>query len=520
VTEGQRVAAGKEGFRATVRYVGPVEGQEGQWAGLEWDDATRGKHDGTVGGKSYFRCAPGGGSLVRVEKLARGVPFAAALRGRYAGGEGSAEGEGEAEAEMVVMTASQRTVAVELVGADKLAVDTALSRLRVASLRGGVVSSAGEPAALAALAPELEELDLSGNLLSSWAEVEAISRALPKLTALNLTANRLQPAPGLAASLPLSVLVLNQSGVRWAEVAQLGACLPSLAQLYLNGNGISELQLPGGSIQAAFPALTLLSLEENQLAGWAEVAALAALPKLERLHLSGNLLPEVAPPEQGQWPALLQVTLGQNRIASWRSIDALAAFPRLSELRLTGNPVMDSARSGGRFEVIGRMAQLRLLNGSVVQPRERQDAELRYLRIVWGELEEGGAAGRARAEAAHPRLPELLQKYGPMSSSTAAAGSMESLATQMKEVKLTCTSLKAGGVMGTKVKKLPGSMTVAQLKKLCETLFKLKASEQAVWLKISGEPMPENIGLDEGRPLSYFDMKDGYEIIIDDPHGA
>lgn len=52
--------------------------------------------------------------------------------------------------------------------------------------------------------------------------------------------------------------------------------------------------------QAAFPALTLLSLEENQLAGWAEVAALAALPKLERLHLSGNLLPEVAPPEQGE----------------------------------------------------------------------------------------------------------------------------------------------------------------------------------------------------------------------------
>mmetsp|Transcript_18099 Transcript_18099/g.46364 ORF Transcript_18099/g.46364 Transcript_18099/m.46364 type:complete len:102 (+) Transcript_18099:101-406(+) len=46
VTEGQRVAAGKEGFRATVRYVGPVEGQEGQWAGLEWDDATRGPSSG------------------------------------------------------------------------------------------------------------------------------------------------------------------------------------------------------------------------------------------------------------------------------------------------------------------------------------------------------------------------------------------------------------------------------------------------------------------------------------------
>lgn len=55
LTIGQRIQVG--GDRATVRYIGTVEGQSGEWAGLEWDDAARGKHNGTVGGRSYFRCS-------------------------------------------------------------------------------------------------------------------------------------------------------------------------------------------------------------------------------------------------------------------------------------------------------------------------------------------------------------------------------------------------------------------------------------------------------------------------------
>ena len=41
----------KDGFRATVRYVGPVatsKSTDTVYAGVEWDDATRGKNDGAV----------------------------------------------------------------------------------------------------------------------------------------------------------------------------------------------------------------------------------------------------------------------------------------------------------------------------------------------------------------------------------------------------------------------------------------------------------------------------------------
>jgi len=42
--------------RCTVQYVGTVDGAEGQWLGVEWDNPTRGKHNGTLNGHEYFKC--------------------------------------------------------------------------------------------------------------------------------------------------------------------------------------------------------------------------------------------------------------------------------------------------------------------------------------------------------------------------------------------------------------------------------------------------------------------------------
>ncbi|KAJ1354707.1 hypothetical protein KIN20_011708 [Parelaphostrongylus tenuis] len=40
---------------AIVRYVGEVSGHPGVWAGVEWDDPGRGKHNGLVNGVQYLR---------------------------------------------------------------------------------------------------------------------------------------------------------------------------------------------------------------------------------------------------------------------------------------------------------------------------------------------------------------------------------------------------------------------------------------------------------------------------------
>ena len=44
------------GAQCTVRYVGPVEDTKGVWLGVEWDDPSRGKHDGSHSGVRYFEC--------------------------------------------------------------------------------------------------------------------------------------------------------------------------------------------------------------------------------------------------------------------------------------------------------------------------------------------------------------------------------------------------------------------------------------------------------------------------------
>lgn len=40
----------------TVRFIGEVAGTKGDWLGVEWDDPTRGKHDGEHNGVRYFQC--------------------------------------------------------------------------------------------------------------------------------------------------------------------------------------------------------------------------------------------------------------------------------------------------------------------------------------------------------------------------------------------------------------------------------------------------------------------------------
>ena len=43
-----------EGHIGTVKYIGTVGNTQGQWLGIDWDDPTRGKHNGTYEGIKYY----------------------------------------------------------------------------------------------------------------------------------------------------------------------------------------------------------------------------------------------------------------------------------------------------------------------------------------------------------------------------------------------------------------------------------------------------------------------------------
>ena len=75
---------------ATIRYVGPLkhkkDAKENEiWFGLEWDDKTRGKHNGTVEGYEYFKTInnENSGSLIKKTKVNIGQSFKGALGYKY-----------------------------------------------------------------------------------------------------------------------------------------------------------------------------------------------------------------------------------------------------------------------------------------------------------------------------------------------------------------------------------------------------------------------------------------------------
>jgi tubulin-specific chaperone E len=144
---GQRVAD-KDGARGTVRYIGPVITSKtadavyaGTWTcvlpalrfsrcrlpgpvpavdlattGIEWDDPSRGKHDGSVVAPDgshvrYFTCGPTSGSFLKVNLLDVGVPFLAALVAKY---------EDTTAAGGTVTTEGGQALEIELVGDEKI----------------------------------------------------------------------------------------------------------------------------------------------------------------------------------------------------------------------------------------------------------------------------------------------------------------------------------------------------------------------------------------------------------------
>lgn len=60
-----------------------------------------------------------------------------------------------------------------------------------------------------------------------------------------------------------------------------------------------------------------------------------------------------------------------------------------------------------------------------------------------------------------------------------------------------------------------GSLEVGKLKLLCQRLFKVPAARQALFLKAGGEnPMPDNIGEDDSRDLTFFSVEVGHTRLI------
>ncbi|EFX03843.1 tubulin-specific chaperone [Grosmannia clavigera kw1407] len=458
---GQRLSY--DGAICTVRYVGPVAGTSGGlWLGVEWDDPSRGKHDGVHKGVRYFSCqlrqvAGGGGgaaatasytaastaaSFVRPTRPAdRTRTFLEAVRDKYA----------STEAPSTTSYRFSGKVAEE-VGFEKVRRQMAqLESLRVVILDSMCLDRAGDDdredqPSIRETCPCIAELDLGRNLFTSVRAVADICRQLPDLRSLRLNNNRFRVDDDSLAGTVNAVreLSVEETLLPWLDISRLTACFPALVSLKAGANQLSTLPL---SISAPSLPLTLttLSLEFNGFTALADLASLAGLPVLHNLHLKGNSIATVQSTTSENKnaslsfsPSIHYVDLAYNRVASWDFVDDLAdVFPGLSSLRLAHNPVYDNpalddstaaSDSSGKSSritsatasaeeaymiTVARLAGLRTLNFSTVTPTDRANAEMFYLSRIARQM---AAVPEGPAETAvvgrHRRFSDLCALYG------------------------------------------------------------------------------------------------------------
>jgi len=338
----------------------------------------------------------------------------------------------------------------------------------------------------------LAHLDLSKNKLAAWDEALAPISLLPMLSSLDLSDNPLPMPPSAPSPLPsLRVLALNHCGLTWPDVLALARFVPQLQELSLARNAIREVTEEPST---ALRELRVLDLDDNAIATWADLARLASFaPSLTRLLVSGNKLSSVAgdcPVKKRQFGAVVELAIAGNALASWDAIAALsAAFPALRSLRVVGNPVLAGIPPLlARTKVLALLPALDSLNGSVVRPAEREEAA----RVL--------------------QQQQVSQMATPVAATTAALPSGFVLVT------IQCNAV-SGTKQGTVQQRLPGSMTIRDLRQLCQRLFGVVAADQALFFRerqtdtVGAFPQPMD---DDSHELRMYCGTLGGVVVIED----
>ncbi|KAF8651434.1 hypothetical protein AX16_004735 [Volvariella volvacea WC 439] len=504
------------GFLGTVRYIGPVDNTSGIWAGVEWDDPTRGKHDGIKDNKRYFHCrVPHAGSFIRPPaNLAHSRSFVEALESKYIEQPRASEAP-----EIVVLGSSAGAIEVEAVRLDKVRQRLAkLERLREASLDCESVAKADPPGTILKTCPNICGLDLSMNLLPSWDEVGKIAQELPRLERLSLNRNRLQAPVDMilmkSAFANLVELQLNKTMIAWPEVDIILSVLPKLRLVEVGHNGLSQL-FSSPAREKCSSTIEVINLDSNYFRNWSHICdSLARYQCLQNIILISNMIEDIPLPGDDHQilTELKQLALSANRLTSWRAIDAIAAWcPNLLTLSLNGNPLASIAENAGHYRplAIARIPSLQVLDGAVISSRERTDSELFYLSYIVKE----NALNDEQRSLSHPQWSRLCQLHGRPDDRKDESRS-ETLSNQLIGITLVPQDRNDTHLTNTTITVLP-SMTLRTLRhKLLKTLRQnLKRNAVLLWLKRFDHLI--QLGEDnDQKSLEWLGIEAGSEVVF------
>ncbi|KAI9171339.1 Tubulin-specific chaperone E [Paramyrothecium foliicola] len=511
---GQRISY--DGVPCTVRYVGEVAGTSGVWLGVEWDDGTRGKHDGCHKGTRYFSCLsklPTAASFVRPTRPAdRPQSFIGALNEKYASDVDAAPGP------QIVISGK---VAEEM-GFDKIRRKLAQVRdLKVVIVDGLRVACAvaGDEAPVRDTCPNIRQLDLSRNLLESIEPVIDICSELPSLQNLALSGNRFRNVAsdvlrerGQSAFRGVMELALKETLLSWEELSSIASSCPSLATFNVGLNQLS--MLPPVDYSSLSQTLTSLNLEFNEFTALSDLRSLTALQSLRSLHLKGNSITEVASPGTAAPifpPSLQYLDISYNMVENWSFVDSLPLhIPGIRSLRLAHNPVYEkqavdektSSSEEAHMFTVARVAPLTSLNFSQITPADRTNAEMFYLSRIAKELASVSEAAETSVLAKHPRYEELCGIYGQPDIIR-----RQEINPSFLEARLITVAFHQGG-QEKRIRKIPKSLDIYAVKGVAGKLFglsPLKVSliwETGEWDPVAGYDEKDGDSSDDDLPTS------------------
>lgn len=515
------------GFVGTVVYVGPVASAKSSteiYAGIVWDDVTRGIHDGSVICRTtnqivrHFKCGPTQGSFLRLSKVDIGVELTSeVMRSRYV----------KPDAELVApdnllphvaRTTGGRDKPIEFLGEVKIRKRQQLEVVENISLR---MLGIARPCS-AKQEDEMEEfshlksIDLAGNLLSDWEDVLAILRQFKKLESLSLASNRINNLSSASidgfSMLGMISLNLNSTNITSFKTLQLiGKAMPNLRELCAAHSDLADLGVcmhenDRNDETPAFQSLFLLDLSDCNLTSWEEqVFRLRSLPRLESLILNDNDIDyiQITESEVTTFPVLTSLQLAGTSISSWTTIESLNGLRALKSLRLRNTPLTSSMGVGEvRSAVIARLPNLDSFNASPISERERTEAERRYVSNVARELltissgalpyfadlsltgektvDDHANTKLAEIYSLHPRFHSLLEKHQEIMMSSISRSTQSGKANIGDDViGVTIRSMAASSCdMEPLRKRIPTSLKVGRMKAMCARAFGLEIDLQ------------------------------------------
>ena len=311
---------------AKIKYVGPLKhkkdcNEKEIWLGLEWEDKTRGKHNGTVEGFEYFKTTNGdnSGSLIKMTKVNVGQTFKGALGYKYnfyeeEGNDYHKDIDKALEKDNFIVT-DKKIINIELVGKEKAAKKfSEFEYMPCIDLNYSYINSLGTD--LSNILPRLKELSLSRTLLTKWSEMLDILVQFKNLNLLNFSENILifdDEFDSLIKKFEegeikqhLNTLVLNKCDLDTYHLIKLSPIFTCLDYLYLKDNRINPesceksehkkyIEENISNIEKNTPNLKYLSLEHNKINEFFFGYKIFKSPKLKYINLNQNIISDLIP---------------------------------------------------------------------------------------------------------------------------------------------------------------------------------------------------------------------------------